>query len=223
MSLTVSVILAVRNGDRYLRQAIDSVLSEGVAEVIVVDDGSSDETPSVLAAYADRIVAVRQAPAGQAAALNRGVALATSDVLGFQDADDVWVRGRQAVLLAALSTDVDAVYGAVEQFISPDLDAHDAARLRVEGGPQPSQLLTTLLVRRTAFDAVGLFNEQLQSAHNIDWTSRARHLQLRWAVTSAVVTRRRIHASNHGRVRAAENRLDLTRVMRAHLERNRSR
>ena len=223
MSLTVSVILAVRNGERYLRDAVDSVLNEGVEELIVVNDGSTDGTRSILAAYGDRIFVIEQDPVGPAAALNRGVLHATGDVLGFQDADDLWVDGRQTLLLAALMPEVDAVYGAVEQFISPDLDAAEAARLSVLGGPQPSQLLTTMLIRRTAFDAVGMFDDELQSAHNIDWTSRSRFVPLRFAVVPDVVVRRRIHASNHGRARAAENRVDLTRVMRAHLERKRSR
>lgn len=221
MPLTVSAILAVRNGERYLRAAIDSVLNEGVDELIVVDDGSTDRTASILAAYGDGIVVIEQDPAGQSAALNRGVRHATGDVLGFQDADDLWVSGRQTLLLAALRPEIDAVYGAVEQFISPDLDADEAARLRVLDGPQSSQLLTTMLVRRSAFDAVGAFDSGLQSAHNLDWTSRARGVPLRFGVVPGVVARRRIHASNHGRVRAEQNRIDLTRVMRAHLDRNR--
>lgn len=222
MPLIVSVLLAVRDGERYLRAAIDSVLAEGVHELIVVDDGSTDATPSILAEYGSRIVALRQEPSGPAAALNLALTRASGDVLGFQDADDLWVEGRQAVLLAALQPGVDAVYGSIEQFLSPDLPANDAARLRVAEGPLPSQLLTTLLVRRTAFDTVGTFDENLLSGYNLDWTSRARAVPLEVAVVPEVVVRRRVHATNYGRRRAVENRIDLTRVMRAHLERKRA-
>lgn len=222
MSLTVSVIMAVCDGERFLRAAIDSVLGEGVEELIVVDDGSTDATPSILAGYGRRIVAVRQGAAGAATALNRGVAHATGEVLGFQDADDLWVAGRQAMLLAALGHGVDAVRGSVEQFVSPDLPPDEAARLLVVDGPQASELLTTLLVRRAAFDAVGLFDAQLPSGYNIDWVSRSRLVPLRTSVVPDVVVRRRVHGANFGRTRAAGNRIDLTRVMRAHLERKRS-
>lgn len=222
MSLTVSVLLAVRDGERYLRAAIDSVLAEGVHELIVVDDGSTDATPSILAEYGLRIVALRQDPIGQAVALNLALTRASGDVLGFQDADDLWVEGRQSVLLPALQPGVDAVYGSAEQFLSPDLLPDDAARLRVTEGPLPSQLLTCLLVRRTAFDIVGPFDVNLPSASNIDWTSRARAVPLRVATVPEVVVRRRVHASNYGRRRAVDNRIDLTRVMRAHLDRKRA-
>lgn len=223
MSLTVSVILPVRDGERYLRDSIDSVLGEGVDELIVVDDGSTDDTPTILASYGDRIVSLRQKPTGQSAALNLGVQHSTGDLLGFQDADDLWVGGRQSLLLGALTPEVDGVLGSVEQFASPDLEPADAARLRITEGPLPSQLLTTMLVRRTAFDAVGQFDATLLSGHNVDWVARARNVPLRFAVLPDVVVRRRIHASNFGRLRAAENRVDLTRIMRAHLERQRSR
>jgi glycosyltransferase involved in cell wall biosynthesis len=221
--LTVSVILAVRNGERYLVDAIDSVLAEAVDELVVVDDGSTDRTGSILASYGGRIVTIQQDPAGQAAALNRGIAAATGDLLAFQDADDLWVPHRQQRLIEALDPEVDAVCGAVQQFASPDLDAADAARLRIDEMPQQSQLLPCMLIRRASFELVGCFDAELQSAHNIDWMSRARNTPLRFAAVADVVVRRRIHSTNHGRVRAADNRLDLTRVMRAHLERMRSR
>jgi len=222
MHLTVSVILAVRDGERYLVDAIDSVLAEGIDELVVVDDGSTDGTSSILARYGDRIIALHQPPTGQAAALNRGLGCATGDLLGFQDADDLWVPGRQQRLSDALLPELDVVYGGVVQFASPDLAPSDAARLRIDKTPQPGELLACMLIRRESFDRVGLFDEGLPSANNIDWTSRARAVPLRVGVTADIVLRRRIHAANYGRTRATENRVDLTRVMRAHLQRKRS-
>lgn len=221
--MTVSVVLPVRDGERYLVEAIESVLAEGVDELVVVDDGSTDRTPEILARFTGPVVVLRQEASGQAAAINRGLDRASGDVIAFQDADDIWVPGRQRALLAALDPTVDIVYGAIEQFVSPELDAADAARLRSVTGTRPVALLGCSLVRRAAFTVVGPFDTTLASASNIDWMSRADAAGLTRRAVEDVVLRRRIHLTNMGRSRSEENRVDLTRVMRAHLSRRRSR
>src|SRR5262249_13494826 len=94
-SSCVSVVVAGRGGERYLAGALHSILCQALppGEVIVVDDGSTDATPRVLAGYGDRIRVMRQEPArGQFAASNVGVAASRGAVLGFLDADDLWTR-----------------------------------------------------------------------------------------------------------------------------------
>jgi glycosyltransferase involved in cell wall biosynthesis len=90
--VSISVLLPVRNGARYLREAVDSVLAQTVAklEVVVVDDGSTDDTLEILRSYRDeRLRVVQQEPAGLVAALNRAVAEARGDLVARMDADDV--------------------------------------------------------------------------------------------------------------------------------------
>lgn len=87
----VSIIMPVYNGEAFLAQAIDSVLAQRYEnwELIIVDDGSTDNTASIIGAYADRrILAVSQDNRGQAAALNRGLDLAAGDYITTLDADD---------------------------------------------------------------------------------------------------------------------------------------
>jgi len=90
---TISVIIPAYNYGRFLGQAIESVLAQTfpAQEIIVVDDGSTDETPDVLANYRDRIRVIRQENQGVSVASNRGAELASGDLLGFLDADDVWL------------------------------------------------------------------------------------------------------------------------------------
>ena len=88
----VSVLLPVRDGARFLREALDSVLAQTLAdfELLVVDDGSTDETPEILASVGDeRLRVLRQEPAGLVAALERGIGEARAPYLARMDADDV--------------------------------------------------------------------------------------------------------------------------------------
>lgn len=93
----VSVVLPVRDGARYLREAVESVLGQSLVdlELIVVDDGSSDETPAVLAGFGDRRLRVlRQDRLGLVTALNRGLEAATAAYVARMDADDVSLSER---------------------------------------------------------------------------------------------------------------------------------
>lgn len=90
---TVSVITPVYNGERFLRPALDSLLAQTFQdwEHIVVDDGSTDGTASILASYTDpRLIKLRQANAGEAAARNAGLDQARGDYIAFLDADDLY-------------------------------------------------------------------------------------------------------------------------------------
>jgi hypothetical protein len=93
-----SVIIPAFNLARYLPAAIDSELAQeppgGPVEVIVIDDGSSDETPQVLEAYGDRIRVLRQPNRGFVATVDRGLGLANGEYIALLDADDEWPRDR---------------------------------------------------------------------------------------------------------------------------------
>src|ERR1700746_3967783 len=90
----VSVVVPAYNLARFLGRALDSALAQRwpaeALQVIVVDDGSTDETPQVLEAYRDRVQAVRQENAGLVAAVNRGLAEVRGDYVALLDADDEW-------------------------------------------------------------------------------------------------------------------------------------
>jgi glycosyltransferase involved in cell wall biosynthesis len=106
--LTESVIIPVYNGERFLAEALQSVLAQTLPpdEVIVVDDGSNDRTAQIVAEAAAQAAVsfqyVYQANQGSAAARSHGVRLARSELIAFQDADDLWSADKLAIQVALL-------------------------------------------------------------------------------------------------------------------------
>jgi glycosyltransferase involved in cell wall biosynthesis len=94
----ISIIVPAYNASKYLRDAVESALDQTYLEreIIVVDDGSTDNTPHILAEYGDRIRVIRQSNMGSAAACNAGVAAAQGEWVAFLDADDVWLPHKLA-------------------------------------------------------------------------------------------------------------------------------
>jgi glycosyltransferase involved in cell wall biosynthesis len=219
----VSVVIAVYNGERYLREAIRSVQSQGHPdlEVVVIDDGSTDASAAVIAEFPG-VRTARQANAGQATALNHGVRLARGALLAFNDSDDLWTPGRLAVQLHALlaAPEIDAVYGHVEQFLDEGVPASVAAGLTPERRVQPSRLHTAMLIRREAFDRVGPFREDLRIGSVVEWASRAKDL-LTERVLDEIVLRRRLHGANIGLTQKRLATEGYLAIARAALERRR--
>jgi glycosyltransferase involved in cell wall biosynthesis len=103
---TVDVVIPVRNGARFLPACLDSVLRQARAphRIIIVDDGSTDTTPTVISEYAKRhsnIQMIRSKPCGVSSARNLGIRASTADLVAFLDSDDIWKPekiARQAAL-----------------------------------------------------------------------------------------------------------------------------
>ncbi|MBI4061193.1 MAG: glycosyltransferase [Elusimicrobia bacterium] len=105
MAPKVSVVMGNHNYGRFLRQALDSVLLQelggGETEVLVVDDGSTDDSRAILASYAPRVKTLPQERQGQATAFNRGLAAARGDIVCLLDSDDVFLPGKLASVVEA--------------------------------------------------------------------------------------------------------------------------
>ncbi len=199
---SVTVIIPVYNGERYLRMAILSALAqtEPPDEILVVDDGSTDASAVVAREFAPRVRCLSQAHAGLSAALNHGIAQARGSFLAFLDADDLWIEDKLAQQLAALAADptLDAVFGHVEQFVSPELDPADRPALPEHLRVAPGQLASALLIRADAVKRVGPFDTRWQVGNFIDWYARAQEAGVRDAMLPGIVLRRRLHADNMG-------------------------
>lgn len=198
---SISVIVPVHDGERFLAEALRSAIDQvrPPAEIIVVDDGSSDRSASIAGAVGHPVRVLSQARRGAAAARNLGVVEATGEMLAFLDADDLWTPAKLDLQVARLRDEpaLDAVLGHIEQFVDADIDPALRDRLDVETAPRAGYHVGTMLIRRQAFLGVGPFDASLRSGEFIDWWARAMDTPLRYAVVAQVVMRRRIHGANH--------------------------
>ncbi len=178
MGALVSIIIPTWNRVALVGEAIESALAQTYSrrEVIVVDDGSSDATPDVLARYADAIRTLRTENRGCAAARNAGVRLARGSYLAFVDSDDVAPPNKLALQVPVLddNPDVGFVYGSSVAFGDelPQEQVLLPVRPDCNGSVAGGLFLTTLigfdsvLLRREAVDRAGGFDESLR--HNED-------------------------------------------------------
>lgn len=110
-SPTVSVVIPVRNGEPFLRQCLDSALTQTrpPMEVVVVDDGSTDGTAEILREYQGKVTVLEQENRGQGAAVNRAVAYSRGELIAFLDCDDCWDPGKLERQVAVLERFPEAV------------------------------------------------------------------------------------------------------------------
>lgn len=199
----VSVIMPTYNCAAYIRQAIDSVLGQRDAslELIVVDDGSTDDTAAILASYGDRLRVLRQANGGVAAARNAGLRAARGEFVGFLDADDLWLPWKLAVQLQHLRRhpDVGVVYAAWQVWRSQrdgSFGTPPTCQAPPDDGVVPleeagsgwlyNRLLedciihtSAVLLRRSLLARVGLFDEALRRGEDYDlWLRLSRETRI---------------------------------------------
>ena len=220
----VSVIMPCYNGERYLAAAIDSALGQTHphVEVIVVDDGSTDGSPSVAKGYGDRIRWTQRDHSGISGARNHGIEQARGEFLAFLDADDLWSNDKLERQVSALEADpsLGMVIGDMEQFVSPELVGTIDQRVAFVEGTVAARMPGSVLIRRSEFDRVGGFSTDLASGEFMDWISRAGSLGVKSVQQPGVVLRRRIHLTNHGLLRK-DAQSDYLKVVKAALDRRR--
>jgi glycosyltransferase involved in cell wall biosynthesis len=207
----ISVIIPTFNRRDFIADAVESVLFQGIKnlEIIVVDDGSSDDTKSILERYADRVRYIYQDNQGVSAARNRGVIESRGRLLAFLDSDDVWAPGKLRAQLGTTSDDVLSFEG-VEWFLDrPENPALPEEGLGVKwprcatSGYVVDPVLDvaegryfhlgTLLCEKDTFLRIGLFDETLCMGEDEDWFSRAAAVT-RFHYLPEPLLRRRFHA-----------------------------
>lgn len=217
--ITISVIIPAYNAGRHLGEALDSVLKQTrpPAEVIVVDDGSMDETATVARSYAG-VTVVERANGGPGAARNTGVSAARSEYIAFLDSDDTWHPRKLAVQASYLEAHREAklVFCLHRYRLENEesLPLHTRGAESIEAHPSP--LPSSWVVAREAFRTVGPFDELHRVGEDLDWLMRARHAGIEPYVVQEELVTRRIHGANLS-MDLSESRAAMFRILRERL------
>jgi glycosyltransferase involved in cell wall biosynthesis len=207
--VSVSVVIATFNHARLLTEAIESALRQTLdpVDIVVVDDGSTDDTPAVLTRYGTRIRVLRQPNRGPAAARNAGLAATRATYVAFLDADDVFAPTKLAEQVAVLEraptvgwTYCDVLIETVATGATVTASERFGYRARALDGWLFPELIhgnfipaIAPLVRRTVLDVVGGFDEGLTALEDWDlWLRMALLAEARY--TPAVLATYRVQA-----------------------------
>lgn len=175
---TISVVIPAYNAERWIGEALDSVLAQTYppTEVIVVDDGSTDGTRSVIQRYAGRVNYLYQENRGQAAARNAGIRAAIGEYIAFIDADDLWQAEKLALQVEKLKEGYEWVICNFANFDDSTHQLVDMPKLKLYEGDVLEQLFLicfigspTPVVKRDIFDKVGGFDESPSLLFGEDW------------------------------------------------------
>ena len=159
----IGVAMPARDAALYIGAALESVLRQSVApaEIVVVDDGSTDATARIAASFGAPVRVISQPPAGPAAARNRAIGALSTDLVALLDADDLWPAHSLAVRRDALARDAQAelCFGRMVNFVSPDLSVEEQRRLRADTAPQRAWASSAMLCRGVVFERYGQLPE----------------------------------------------------------------
>lgn len=205
----VSVILPVYNGERYLGEAIESILNQDYRpiEVIVVNDGSTDNTEIIAKLYDNDIIYALQKNSGPAAARNKGLRMASGSIIGFLDHDDLWSDNKLSLQLAHLADDpsVEIVVG-LSQPMKLQTGEEGESKFEKWYDPFCALLLGAAVIRKSVFDKIGFFDETLHYGEDTDWFMRIREKGISMTIIQEVSLFYRRHESNMTLDSAAKNR-----------------
>jgi glycosyltransferase involved in cell wall biosynthesis len=226
MPSLVSCIVPVFNGEKYLAEAIESIVKQSYRpiEIIIADDGSTDGTAMVAERYHQQIRYLRQANAGTAAARNLGLSVAAGEFVAFLDADDLWHPEKLARQVACFREEhkLDYCVAHAQNFWIPEL-VEEEKRFRDHRMSKalPGYVTGTLLAARDCFNTVGHFNTSIKHADDTDWFLRANERGAVMKLLPDVLLYRRLHHTNLSRVRASYSRDQYLRVVKTALDRRR--
>jgi len=193
----ISVIMTVYNGEKFIREAIENIMNQKypALEIIIVDDGSTDNTKRIIEQMPVDIRYFHQGNSGPAAARNWGIKDASGEYLAFLDVDDLWPENNLQMLLEEMERDKSAdVVRGYAQLIRTGEDG----KTEFIGNPKESfpDYIGAALYRKKVFEKVGLYDPTMYFGEDTDWFNRAREINIRIKRLNAVTLFVRRHGEN---------------------------
>ena len=199
-ALSVSVILAVKNGARFLRETLESVLAQTRTplEIIVTDDQSTDTTRSIAESFGAPVRYIcNDPPLGIAGSRNSGIRLARGELIAFTSHDDLWLPEKLQRQCDAFACEPDLecclthlrCFTDANEAATPAAFPNDLLERDV-----PGWVIETLVARRSAFQRAGFFDESFVQGDDTEWYARVRQLGLATLMLPDVLVRKRLHS-----------------------------
>lgn len=192
----ISVVIPVFNGEQFVGQAIESVLGQSSrpGEIIVIDDGSTDQTAAIVQSYEPLVRYAHQPNQGPAAARNRGLRMAEGELVAFLDADDLWPADKLHRQQNRLEQEPTAGLCLGQTQIT--LWNSQSATFEPWGQPRHLFIFGCALIRKVVFAQVGILAEDQPYAEDVDWFLRAQEQKIPILFEPAVVLFSRRHQHN---------------------------
>ena len=220
----VSVILIVRNGERFIGEALESVSHQTVAprEILVIDGNSSDASVEVARRFTG-VTVVPQKSVGLANAYNEGIAHARAPMLAFISHDDRWLPEKIERQLSFMRSEPDVLLSVtyVEHFLEEGSSIPAGFRTDLLDHAVPGYLMETLMARREVFQRVGHFDPTFAVSEDTDWFARVKDAGLTIGLVPETLTVKRVHDTNASLSHPAINGL-LLRALRQSIARKRA-
>jgi len=222
----ISCIVPVFNGERYLAEALDSILKQSYRplEIIVADDGSTDGTEAIVARFGTQVRYLYQPNSGPATARNLGLEVVRGEFVGFLDADDLWHPEKLERQMARFDArpELDVCVGHVQNFWVAELrEEEERFRNHRVSKPLPGYVTETLLAPYSFFKAIGPFNTTLGHGDSTEWFLRAAGHGAVIELLPDVLSYRRLHPANRSRLFASNSRDEYLKIVKASLDQRR--
>ncbi len=221
MKSPISLIIPCYNGEKYIHETLQSIEDQDWPfEIIFIDDGSTDNSASIIKKAYPNSIYYYQTNSSPAAARNKGISLASHEILGFLDVDDKWTKDKTRLQMETFEKDpqLEIVGGLINHQIMPESEYRSSFYSKEA---MEHSLISSILIRKSVFDKVGYFDESLRLGEDLDWFLRVKENRINYHVIDSSVLHYRIHENG---ITAGKNfkGLGTTEVIRRALERKRN-
>lgn len=219
----ISVIMPVKNGEKYISEALENIRKQDMnVEIIVVDDGSDDRTSEIAKNYNCTVIR-NDISKGQVVAKNQGLKAAHGKYIMFHDHDDIMRENALKTLYNELQTDnsLSAAQAKVKDFYSPDMEEKEKQKTFIKQDAYHGLFTGAILMRKKIFDIIGLFPEKFNTGEIIEWQTKMDSNNLQIKKLDFISTNRRLHSSNYGKTNRQKEFVDYAAILRARLKNKR--
>ena len=215
MPSLISIIIPVKNGENYLKEAINSIKKQNVLyEIIIVNDGSTDNTSNIARDLGCKVIDLPKS-VGQVKAKNIGLEEANGEYIMFLDHDDILTDNSLQTMIKEFDNNesLQVVNSKLQDFISPELSQEEKGKLKINKDSYFGLLPGSCLIRRDVFD-IFKFDDSLQSGDGFLFQENLKKYDINVLKLDFISANRRIHNTNYGRQNKNQEFKDYASILR---------